>query len=113
MSKFLNSCILTILTLVSISASANGIPLQQGFYNSGSRYIEIATDGERFCYQGISNHGVTTASLYPDGTVPDRYRIYQFDGVTIQQVNSTTLAVQDEYGSFEYEQLTTSSDDII
>ncbi|MFM2432292.1 MAG: hypothetical protein RLZZ511_3506 [Cyanobacteriota bacterium] len=42
------------------------LPLQVGtYYGGGSKYIQIAKQGDRFCYQGSSSRGMTIANLIP------------------------------------------------
>lgn len=63
--------------------TAKAIPLQVGTYSVGSKYIQIAKQGDRYCYQGSSSNGMTIATLTPsrDG----RYAINQWDSFVKQQ----------------------------
>ncbi len=66
-------------------------PLQAGVYRIGSKYIQIAQQGDRRCYRGMSNNGVTIASL-----VPSRNGFYQINGWPnsfVKQVDSDHLSL--------------------
>lgn len=54
--------------------SGPALALEVGTYtNGGDRYIRIERRGNRWCYQGRSRNGVTTASIF---TVPGGGAIY-------------------------------------
>jgi hypothetical protein len=49
---------------------AMALPLQDGNYRIGSKYIQIASKGERICYQGKTATRAVTASVNPH-SLPD------------------------------------------
>jgi hypothetical protein len=66
-------------------------PLQAGVYRIGSKYIQIAKQGDRLCYRGMSNNGVTIASL-----IPSRNGFYQINGWSdgfVKQVDTEHLSL--------------------
>jgi hypothetical protein len=68
-------------------------PLQAGGYRIGSKYIQIAKQGDRLCYRGMSNNGVTIASL-----IPSRNGFYQINGWSdgfVKQVDAEHLSLGD------------------
>ena len=72
--------------------------LQPGFYwGGGSRYITVAQKGDRFCFQGASNHGVTTASMIPDSDRSRGYSVHKL-GLRLTPVDNRTIL----FGSIKY-----------
>lgn len=77
--------------------------LEPGIYwGGGSRYIQIAQQGDRFCYHGFSPNGSTVASLLPNRSQPGLYHVYGMKGATLSQSSARTLwfgAAQYSYDS--------------
>lgn len=92
--------ILVPVALVVLEAAtgaiASALPLQTGLYRSGgSNYIQIAVQGERLCYHGMSSRGSTIASITADPQRPDFYQIEGLTEVVLHQPGVETLL----YGS--------------
>lgn len=51
------------------------LPLQEGMYRIGSKYIQIAAKGDRVCYEGMSARGGLTSSVAPHPTLPDFFLV--------------------------------------
>jgi hypothetical protein len=66
------STFFSTLAICCSSLPAMALPLQEGMYRIGPRYIQIAASGDRLCYQGLSARASTTASISPH-TLPDFY----------------------------------------
>ncbi|MBD1824375.1 hypothetical protein H6F51_18045 [Cyanobacteria bacterium FACHB-DQ100] len=66
------SAFFSTLALCCSSIPAMALPLQEGMYRIGSKYIQISANGDRLCYQGLSARGSTTASI-GTYTLPDFY----------------------------------------
>jgi len=66
----LGGTLCSTLTILCSTVPAIALPLQEGMYRIGSRYIQIAASGDRVCYQGFSATASTTASISPH-TLPD------------------------------------------
>jgi hypothetical protein len=66
------STVFSTLAICCFSIPAMALPLQEGRYRIGSKYIQIAARGNRLCYQGLSARGNTTSSITPH-TSPDFY----------------------------------------
>jgi hypothetical protein len=66
----LGSMFFSTLTILCSTIPAMALPLQEGVYRIGSKYIQIAASGDRVCYQGFSARGSITASISPH-TLPD------------------------------------------
>ncbi|MFN3926908.1 MAG: hypothetical protein ACK4QL_06220 [Pseudanabaenaceae cyanobacterium] len=61
--------------------------LEPGLYHGGgNRYIAIGRRGERLCYQGASDRGITTASLTK---VQTGYQVYGWDSQVLLIPQST------------------------
>jgi hypothetical protein len=71
------------------------ISLQPGVYRVASRYIQIAKQGDRLCYQG-TGRGRTIASVSPHPTIQGLYRIDGWEDAILQQERSDTLAFGSE-----------------
>ncbi len=66
--------------------------LQQGVYwGGGSRYVEIARQGDRWCYQGWSPNGRMVASIHPQG---EDHQIHGFP-VPLKQTDGNTIGLGD------------------
>jgi hypothetical protein len=59
-----------ILANIFATTPALALPLQVGNYRIGSKYIQIASKGDRVCYQGKSATRAVTASVAPH-SLPD------------------------------------------
>jgi hypothetical protein len=71
------------------------LSLQPGVYRVASRYIQIAKQGDRLCYQG-TGRGRTIASVSPHPTIRGLYRIDGWEDAILQQERSDTLAFGSE-----------------
>jgi hypothetical protein len=71
------------------------LSLQPGVYRVASRYIQIAKQGDRLCYQG-TGRGRTIASVSPHPTLVGLYRIDGWDDTILQQERSDTLSFGSE-----------------
>jgi hypothetical protein len=71
------------------------LSLQPGIYRVASRYIQIAKQGDRLCYQG-TGRGRTIASVSPHPTIQGLYRIDGWEDTILQQERSDTLAFGSE-----------------
>jgi hypothetical protein len=60
----------SITFILLTTSSAMALPLQDGSYRIGSKYIQLASKGDRICYQGKTATRGTTASVAPHST-PD------------------------------------------
>lgn len=84
-----------------VSEQNSSSTLLSGVYYRRS-YIGIYQYGERICYTGGNNRGVTTASVEEDSEKTGIYRINGFDaGTGLFQVDSDTL----HFGGAEYERI--------
>jgi hypothetical protein len=63
------------------------LPLQDGNYRIGSKYIQIGSKGDRICYQGKTATRRITASVAPHNSLPD------FSVVNFQTVDAKTTLV--------------------
>jgi hypothetical protein len=68
---------------------AKAMSLQVGTYSIGSKYIQIANAGGRWCYQGSSSRGMTIASLRPSRN--GRYAINGWEDSFVQQQDADHL----------------------
>lgn len=91
------SCLLAIAAplLLMLPAVAQAVPLQAGAYSWGSRYIQIARKGDRWCFQGFSARATSIASLSPDAKRPGLYRLHGPVEALVRQDNAKQLS----YGS--------------
>ncbi|MBW4590135.1 hypothetical protein G7B40_039795 [Aetokthonos hydrillicola Thurmond2011] len=70
-----------VISLFSLMSSvfASPIPLRPGLYFRNKsipyKYIEIAKKGNKYCYHGVSTHGVSYASLIPVPNHPNIYKL--------------------------------------
>jgi hypothetical protein len=81
MKKYLLLIVILCFSL-AIAAPALALPVQDGVYTGpGSRWIQIATKGDRICYNASTATRSLTASLSPHPTIPDFYGV---DGVEIE-----------------------------
>jgi hypothetical protein len=55
----------TVAFSILATAPAMALPLQVGNYRIGSKYIQIASKGDRVCYQGKTATRAVTASVAP------------------------------------------------
>jgi hypothetical protein len=79
----------TIAVSFSILLATNpavALPLQDGNYRIGSKYIQIASKGDRICYQGKTATRGTTASVAP-------YSLPDFSVVNFKTVGSEETLV--------------------
>ncbi len=76
-------------------ARAEAMPLQPGAYSAGSRYIQIARRGDRWCFQGFSVRATSISSLTPDPRTPSLYRLAGTKDSVVRQDRVDQLA----YGS--------------
>jgi hypothetical protein len=83
-------------TTQSVPATS-GLPLQVGIYRTGSRYIQIANQGERLCYHGFTARGATTASLTPDPNRPGFYKIYGWNDTVLKQETNHSILFGSEH----------------
>jgi hypothetical protein len=83
----------TILFSLGFSMPAFALPLQVGVYRVGSRYIQIAQQGNRLCFRGFSINGVTTASISPDSEHSGFYLINGLDDTVVHQKDLKTLFI--------------------
>jgi len=60
----------TAISLV-LALPVSALPLQEGVYRIGSKYIHLGSKGDRVCYEGFSARGSMTASVAPHPTLPD------------------------------------------
>ncbi len=65
---------------------------QKVYWGGGSRYVEIARQGDRWCYQGWSPNGRMVASIHPQGE--DHYQIYGFP-VPLKPIDRDTIELGD------------------
>jgi hypothetical protein len=63
--------------------------LRAATYSVGSKYIQIAQQGDRFCYQGSSSRGMTIASLTPSPN--GMYAINQWKDSFVKQQDADHL----------------------
>lgn len=77
--------------LSTAPSTTSGLPLQVGMYRVGSRYIQIAAQGDRLCYQGSTVNGSTTASLRPMSAMPGFYQIHGWDDIFLKQETTDTI----------------------
>jgi hypothetical protein len=66
-------------------AAASGLPLQVGVYSAGSRYIQIAAQDDRVCYQGFSANGSVVGAIAPDSEMPGFYRVNGLPDLVLHQ----------------------------
>lgn len=66
-------------------ARAEAMPLQPGAYSSGSRYIQLARRGDRWCFQGFSARATSISSLSPDPQMPAAYRLAGTQNSVVRQ----------------------------
>lgn len=76
---------------------ANALPLQPGSYSWGSRYIQIAKQGDRFCYQGFSARATLIASLSPHPQYAELYQLAGSKNMVVRQDSPDQLS----YGSVD------------
>jgi hypothetical protein len=70
----------TVAFSILATAPAMALPLQVGNYRIGSKYIQIASKGDRVCYQGKSATRAVTASVAPH-SLSDFYVVnFKMDG---------------------------------
>ncbi|MBF2026207.1 MAG: hypothetical protein IGS48_05480 [Oscillatoriales cyanobacterium C42_A2020_001] len=77
---------------------ANALPLQPGSYSWGSKYIQIAKKGDRFCYQGFSARATLIASLSPHPKYPNLHQIAGSKEMVVRQDSPDQLS----YGSVNH-----------
>jgi hypothetical protein len=103
LSKFMAIRILlsAIAMIVAFPLAAIAQPLQVGVYGIGSRYIQIATQGKRICYQGFSIRRAITASVIPEKN--GFYQIHGFTGRYLIQKDDKTLLAGEKFNLNSYE----------
>lgn len=79
------------------AVTAKALPLQPGLYSMGSKYIQIARNGDRWCFQGFSARATSISSLSPDPKNPSLYRLHGTADAVVRQERPDQLA----YGSTE------------
>lgn len=82
---------------LAFSPLAQAMPLQPGAYSWGSKYIQIAQKGDRWCYQGFVARATSIASITPD---PEHSGLYQLTGMKNAVLRQDKLD-QISYGSQE------------
>ncbi len=86
-----------IIVAIWLGFVAPALALTPGVYRMGSAYITIGSAGERFCYQGVSKNGQTTASLIK---TKEGYRIHRWNDL-IRQTPSGEL----DFGGAQYQRI--------
>lgn len=67
-------------------------PLQVGKYMSFNYQLNVFQKGERICIRTRSDNGSTVASVHVAPNNPNLYQPYQYSGMSLMQVNSTTIS---------------------
>jgi len=97
---------------VTVPVAANALPLQPGVYSSGSKYIQIASQGDRWCFQGFTARATSIASLIPDPKQPNLYRLHKIKDAVIRQEQPQVLAYGSESNFLPYTRTRETSEEL-